>query len=173
MSLPCSTLHQHWCRESNSLDHDHLQAWLLQCYPLRTTRIKPHLPTNCAKYYSKIHQPNPEIWPHQTCHERSSLASHKIKDWIHDSYQEYTSLHGSTPIYLRESLCRRPDRGTRHDAQNNLAVPKAKRTNFGARTFQYAGPKLWNSLSNDLKNLSRPNTFTKNLKTYLLNKSFK
>ena len=83
----------------------------------------------------------------------------------------YKSLHGRTSLYLRELLCRRPDRGTRQDGKNNPLVPKAKWTTFGARTFQYGGPKLWNSLPNDLKNLSGLDIFKKILKTFLFKKS--
>ena len=50
----------------------------------------------------------------------------------------YKSLHGRIPLYRRELLCRRAERGTRQDAKNNLLVPKAKRTTFGATTLTFS-----------------------------------
>lgn len=86
----------------------------------------------------------------------------------------HKSLYGCTPLYLRQLLCKRPERGTslRADGKNNLLVPKVKRATFGARTFRYAGPTLWNALPDSLKKHSRLEKFKKNLKMHILNTSF-
>ena len=55
----------------------------------------------------------------------------------------HKSLYGCTPVYLRELLYKRPDRGTRADGKNNFLVPKVKRATFGASTFRYTGQTLW------------------------------
>ena len=79
----------------------------------------------------------------------------------------HKSLYSCTPVHLRALLCKRPDSGTRPDGKNDLLVPKVKRATFGARTFRYTGPTLWNALPDSLKK-----NFKKNLKTHILKRSF-
>ena len=85
-----------------------------------------------------------------------SRIEYKILTMVHKS------LYSCTPVYLRELLCKRPDRGTRADGKN-LLVPKVKRATFGARKFRYAGLTLWNVLPDSLKKNSRLENLKKNL----------
>lgn len=84
----------------------------------------------------------------------------------------HKSLYSCTPVHLRALLCKRPDSGTRADGKNDLLVPKVKRATFGARTFRYAGPTLWNALPDSLKKNPRLENFEKNLKTHIFKKCF-
>ena len=57
---------------------------------------------------------------------------------------------------------------TRH--QHQLLVPKT-RTFIGDRSLLVAGPKLWNSLPNHVKDTKCMSTFKRELKNYLFNSS--
>ena len=62
--------------------------------------------------------------------------------------------------------------GTRADGNNDLSVPRIKKTTFGGRSFAYTGATLWNSLPRELKLCSNLNQFKKHLKTYLFTKAY-
>ena len=53
------------------------------------------------------------------------------------------------------------NRGTRVSARTNIynvVIPDV-RSNFGRKSLSYRGPYFWNVLSNDLKNLTKSNSF--------------
>ena len=54
--------------------------------------------------------------------------------------------------------------GSRDGANCNLYTPKSKNLKF----FYYLGAKAWNCLPSDLRNLTDPKVFRKNLKNCLL-----
>lgn len=51
---------------------------------------------------------------------------------------------------------------------SNLSVPKTKRKTFGDRAFFKFGPVLWNSLPDNIRQLTNTQTFKKNLKHFYL-----
>ena len=60
----------------------------------------------------------------------------------------------------------RPVRLRQFDDQLQLMVPRTRRLGTGA-AFSVNGPKLWNALPLNLRNVLSLNSFKKNLKTYL------
>ena len=58
------------------------------------------------------------------------------------------------------------DRNTRN---RNMAQSSFRRLTPGQQSVNHRGPKAWNSLPNELKNISTLTAFKKNLKTFLLN----
>ena len=42
---------------------------------------------------------------------------------------------------------------------NVLCVPKVKTTTYGIKSERFSGPKMWNSLSNEIKSLKNSNQF--------------
>ena len=84
----------------------------------------------------------------------------------------YKSLNGAGPSYLKNLL--KPvvaDRDLRSTTKNFLVVPKTS-TKFGDRSFCCSAPVLWNSLPEELKNISKLDTFKRNLKTHLFRKVY-
>ena len=76
----------------------------------------------------------------------------------------YKSLNGLAPIYLQELLHYAPSSNS-----IRLYVPRTKST-YGSRAFSVIGPKVYNSLPNDIKECTDIVTFKKKLKTYLFTK---
>ena len=84
----------------------------------------------------------------------------------------YKSMNGLAPSYLEDLIKKRPMKRTRADGNNDLSVPRIKKTTFGGRSFAYTGATLWNSLPRELKLCSNLNQFKKDLKTYLFTKAY-
>ena len=80
----------------------------------------------------------------------------------------YKSINGHSPSYLTQMLeiKGRPVRLRQFDDQLQLMVPRTRRLGTGA-AFSVNGPKLWNALPLNLRNVLSLNSVKKNLKTYL------
>ena len=82
-------------------------------------------------------------------------------------------LVGAAPTYLAES-CRYVRSATgrqnlRSAARGDLIGPPWRLKGYGYRGFSVAGPRLWNALPSDVRNLDISlETFKKNLKTYFM-----
>jgi len=81
-------------------------------------------------------------------------------------------LHGQAPQYLVE-LCQ-PVAGVasrqhlRSATQQLLVVPRHQLSSYGRRAFCVAGPSVWNSLPDSLRNpIIGGNSFRQSLKTFL------
>jgi len=84
----------------------------------------------------------------------------------------FNCLHGQAPQYLVE-LCQ-PVAGVasrqhlRSAAQRLLVVPRHQLSSYGRRAFCVAGPSVWNSLPDNLRNpIIGGNSFRQFLKTFL------
>ena len=81
-------------------------------------------------------------------------------------------VHGSAPEYLRNKVTPVSDlpgrRHLRSAAHGLFHVPRI-RTRHGSRAFSVAGPTVWNSLPQTIRNISSVVTFKKQLKTHLFN----
>ena len=81
----------------------------------------------------------------------------------------YNCLHDSSPSYLQDRLhkyrCNRTGLRSMKDL-SRLEIPKTKRA-YGDRSFSAYGPKLWNSLPNNVRDAPNVKAFKKLLKTYL------
>ena len=53
---------------------------------------------------------------------------------------------------------------------NNLAIPFGRTTNYGLKLIKVSGPKFWNSLPLDLRNLKSFTNFKNSIKKHLLEK---
>ena len=53
---------------------------------------------------------------------------------------------------------------------NNLFAPSANTSNYGLKQLKISGPRIWNKLPSDLKNVSSLNVFLKKLKLYYVSK---
>ena len=84
----------------------------------------------------------------------------------------YNCLHGRAPTYLAQ-FCKPVaslDRGysLRSTNRNLLIIPRYKLTTYGPRAFAVAGPTIWNSLPDSLRNFNlSPLIFKRDLKTFL------
>ena len=88
----------------------------------------------------------------------------------------FKCLKGLVPVYLAD-LCvgtaALPGRsGLRSAVLGDLVVPR-HRIEWGSRSFAVAGPKCWNRLPVELRDLSiGPETFARHLKTHLFRAVF-
>jgi exonuclease III len=85
----------------------------------------------------------------------------------------FKCINDLAPIYLQNMIVKRSSqRQTRSASVLTLEVPSTKCKLFADRSFSVYGPKLWNSLPNDLQNIKSVSLFRSNLKTYLFKKAF-
>jgi hypothetical protein len=86
----------------------------------------------------------------------------------------HKGLHGRTPTYISELLTyvSRPERSHRSNNQRLLVVPCTSRKSFGDRAFCVTGPKIWNSLPLEIRNIIDFTIFKQKLKTHLFNDYF-
>ena len=73
-----------------------------------------------------------------------------------DGAMVYRCLHGQAPRYLADNLIPASDAAPRRlrlsANQNCLTVPRCRLSTYGCRAFDYAGPTVWNSLPDELRN---------------------
>ena len=96
-----------------------------------------------------------------------SRINHKILTLIHKS------ITGKAPEYLQNLLAvHRPGRpGLRSASDTNLlVVPFTRCKTFAECSFSIQGPKLWNSLPDDLRSKRDTDIFKRKLKTHLFTK---
>jgi hypothetical protein len=82
---------------------------------------------------------------------------------------------GCSPAYLSElvtATSELPSRRSLRSANTQQYEVPLTKLKFGERSFSFAGPVAWNSLTPELHNLSNTHTFKKQLKTYLFNKAY-
>ena len=83
--------------------------------------------------------------------------------------------YGSAPQYFKECCTSLADvAGRQHlrSARRQLMdVPRFRRSTFGRRAFSVAGPTVWNSLSNTLREQSDEDSFKRQLKTFLFSRT--
>lgn len=85
----------------------------------------------------------------------------------------YKALHGQAPQYICDLVEEyRPTRALRSASQSLLRVPQCRTTTYGPRSFRVSAPKLWNELSEQLKQAPTLVSFKKQLKTYLFKKAY-
>lgn len=76
------------------------------------------------------------------------------------------------PSYLNEILATHTAaRPLRSKYKNTFTVPSTKLSTYGDRAFSHTGPKAWNALPDDIRNLDNFDLFKKHLKTYLFKKN--
>ncbi len=84
----------------------------------------------------------------------------------------FKCLHVTAPIYLSNLINKyTPVRSLRTSNRNLLVVPKTW-IKIGESAFSYFGPKLWNSLPDNLRAIDSLCTFKKYLKTHLFTRAF-
>lgn len=92
----------------------------------------------------------------------------KVKERI--EYKILTVVHkcvnGNAPHDISSTLVKS------QCTRNNLLIIPCYLTSFGERSFAVAGPKLWNSLPLELRNVTDIVAFKKNLKTFLFKKCY-
>ena len=85
----------------------------------------------------------------------------------------FKSLNGLAPFYLSNLLLPyEPSRALRSSGSHLLIVPKVRTKTYGEASFQYYGPRLWNSLPEDLRAAPTVHIFKSQLKTYLFSLAF-
>ena len=86
----------------------------------------------------------------------------------------YKCLHNMAPLYLSAKIKRkRFPKNTRASTIGiTLEVPYTRKSTFAARAFSVYGPKLWNSLTPKLQELSSIDSFKRCLKTELFTRAF-
>ena len=107
------------------------------------------------------------------------MALHWLPVWERIEYKILTlvfkSMVGEAPAYLREMIQERGMcwEGLRSNRDLKfLMVPQTRRQTFVARSFSVAGPTLWNSLPNTIKQSNTIDGFKVKLKTYLFRHAF-
>ena len=84
----------------------------------------------------------------------------------------FKCLHGKGPSYLSsllEEYC--PKRALRSSSQSFLVEPRTNQK-YGDRAFSVAGPKLWNSLPEHIRQSGSVDIFKTALKTYYFKKAY-
>ena len=77
-------------------------------------------------------------------------------------------LNGLGPPYLSDLLLPyRPSRTLRSSGTGLLTIPQVRSKTHGEAAFSYYGPRLWNSLPENLRAAETVDVFKKRLKTHL------
>ena len=86
----------------------------------------------------------------------------------------FKCLQGCAPEYLSNmiNVKQNYNYNLRSSLSINLSVPRYKYKTFGQRSFGYQGPKLWNTLTPELREIKSLTIFKKQLKTFLFKKAF-
>ena len=80
----------------------------------------------------------------------------------------YNCLKGDAPIYLKKLLKINVGYGNlRSNALMKLTIPYIKNRTFAYKAFSVAGPRLWNSLPHNIRNINDLSEFKKSLQTHL------
>jgi len=86
-----------------------------------------------------------------------------VKYSVYDSVLPYVTSRDLVPVSTvpgRQHL--------RSASRRQLIVPRVRRSTFGARAFAIAGPTVWNSLPDSLRDPAvGPDQFRRDLKTHL------
>ena len=88
----------------------------------------------------------------------------------------WKALNDQAPKYIEQLLHRKPQQN--HDLRSNrkklLQEPISQNKNkFEDRAFSFVAPKIWNKLSDNVRNAITLESFKKNLKTHLFQKFYK
>ena len=86
----------------------------------------------------------------------------------------FSAISGSGPAYLSELLhVYTPSRTLRSSSDTRtLEIQQYKRKTHGFRTFSCFGPRIWNSLPQDLRHCATLSSFKAKLKTCLFSQYF-
>ena len=86
----------------------------------------------------------------------------------------FKAYHSGTPQYLTDLIKKHsPVRKLRSSHNPNLLEePKYTGEKFGSKSFCVAGPRFWNRLPAELREISSLDTFKKHLKTHLFQKHY-
>ena len=70
----------------------------------------------------------------------------------------YKTLHNLNPAFMKNYFLPKP---TSYNLRRNdvLSIPKVKTTNYGIKSISFLGPKIWNSLPNEIKSSRNANQF--------------
>ena len=86
----------------------------------------------------------------------------------------YRCLHDLAPPYLSNLLeLYDPERNLRSTKKFLLKVPTSNKKSYGDRAFKNAAPRVWNSLPLQIRQCTTLSSFKTNLKTHLLNQSYR
>ena len=85
----------------------------------------------------------------------------------------HKAIKKGNPIYLQELLHHYvPTQSLRSSQSNLLVVPMSKSRTYHDRAFSIAGPKVWNSLPAEIKDIDSTASFKAQLKTFLFNETY-
>jgi len=88
----------------------------------------------------------------------------------------YRALHGTAPCYLTDLLRRVADMRSWSRLQSSsisrLDVRSSCRVTVGDRSFAVAGPRIWNSLPDDITSAPSLSVFHRKLKTHLFRQPY-
>ena len=85
----------------------------------------------------------------------------------------FRAYHQTAPEYINELVTKYvPSRHLRSPTGTLLTVQKSRTKRYGERSFSFAGPHLWNSLPDSLRNIKCFETFKRHLKKHLFQKAY-
>jgi len=94
---------------------------------------------------------------------REGDFSHSGSFYLNDAVMIFKCIHNLVPDYLAEKVAFRSQINIRNTRQSNHLNILRCRLATGQRPFSYCGAKLWNNLSNDLKNVNSVKAFKSKL----------
>lgn len=85
----------------------------------------------------------------------------------------FKCVNNMAPRYLTDLIVPyKSTRSLRSSSQNLLNVPFSRNSSYNERAFGAIGPRMWNGLPNDLREISSPEAFKTKLKTFLFIQHF-
>ena len=85
----------------------------------------------------------------------------------------YKCINNTAPVYLRQLLnYKRSSTYSLRSADATLLEIPVVKTKIAERAFSFAGPKLWNALPSELRQVAIEESFRRQLKTHLFNRFY-
>ena len=84
----------------------------------------------------------------------------------------FKCLNGTAPAYLSDLISIKQHRYSARSSKLLMLQEKRTNTKFADRSFEVVGPRWWNALPAEIRNLSSESSFRRELKTFLFRKSY-
>ena len=85
------------------------------------------------------------------------------------AHKVYRTLNNINPIFMKD--CFLP-KAINHNLRIKIKIPleisRLRTTNYGIRSLSFQGPKIWNSLPDEIKIAQNINQFKNSIKTWFL-----
>ena len=82
-------------------------------------------------------------------------------------YETYKTIHGLNAGYMKDIFKERPSKYPSRN-KNDLYIPMVNQVTYGYKSYRVEGPRIWNFLPNEIKEIKSFDNFKKLLKNLIM-----